>query len=303
MQILTYFVTYSRNKWWLPVKLLLQFPKLLSAIYREKKWLENVVDNYSFDMVISDNRLGLYHSKITSVYITHQLLIKTGNAFTEKMAQQIHGFFIKKFTLCWVPDFAGKSNLAGDLSHLKNQPATVKYAGAFSRFEKMPGLPIKYDLLVLISGPEPQRAIVENLLLLQLENYSGKVLFVRGLPGNTGVLNNNTNNRITFKSHLTAEELNIAIEQSVIVISRSGYTTIMDLIKLQKKAILIPTPGQTEQEYLAGHLMRQQFFYSIRQNKFSLEKALNDAADFPFNFPVMDMQQYKKTIADSLQLL
>lgn len=298
-----YKIQYATQKKWMPLKIILQIPGILFSIYKEYQWLKNIVKKHSIDGVISDNRFGMYHTVIPSIYITHQLLIKTGNKFSESIARKFHYWFIKKYTQCWVPDFEGKENIAGQLSHPKDLPANIKYIGCLSRFERHEAAEIQYDLLILLSGPEPQRAIFEKLLLLQLQQFSGKVLLVRGQPGiNETFLNpKGISNNIQIKNHLAAKELNLAIEQAKIVICRSGYTTIMDMIKLQKKAILVPTPGQTEQEYLGLHLMQQKLFYSVHQNEFLLNEVLETVNEFPSLFIDYDMEQHKKIIHQFVQ--
>lgn len=300
-----YSIQYTKQKRWLPLKILLQVPGILLSIYKEHQWLKKVVKSYSIDAVISDNRFGLYHPRIPSVYITHQLLIKTGNKLSESIARKFHYWFIKKYTQCWVPDFEGTDNIAGQLSHPAGIPTNILYIGCLSRFERNKAVETKYDLLILLSGPEPQRTIFEKLLLLQLQQFAGDVLLVRGQPraNETLLTQKSTTGKINIKNHLTAQELNLAIEQAKMVISRSGYTTVMDLIKLQKKAILVPTPGQTEQEYLAQHLMQQKLFYSVQQNNFLLKEALENAADFTFFFAEYDMEQYKKVIHQFVQYI
>ncbi|MFT3682270.1 MAG: glycosyltransferase [Ferruginibacter sp.] len=297
-----YRISYSKKKNWLPFKLLLQVPRIFSRIYAEQQLLKKLVQQYGIKAVISDNRFGLYHKTIPTVYITHQLTIKTGNPFTEKMARAIHYRFIKKYTHCWVPDFKGEVNVAGELSHPAVLPPNVKYIGCISRFEQDEQAQKKYDLLVLISGPEPQRSLFEQKMLEQLRDFNGRTLLVRGLPGAAeDPAPAGTN--LQIKTHLTAAAMNEAMLQSKMVICRSGYTTIMDLIKLRQKAILVPTPGQTEQEYLAGHLEEQQFFYSAAQTNFSLDKALKETASLPFSILLFDMDQYRETVQDFVQVL
>lgn len=297
-----YNVQYSRNRSFLPMRLFTQIPKLLYSINTEHKWLKKAVKNGKIDAIISDNRMGFYHSEIPSIYITHQLHIKTGNSFTERLADKIHHSFIKKYSVCWVPDFGGDVNLAGELSHPKEEFTKPVYLGCLSRFEKKENVAKQYELVVIISGPEPQRTVFENILYDQLNDYDKKVLFVRGLPGNDDV-KKHRNNLITVVNHLAADELNLAMQQCNYVISRSGYTTIMDLVKLQQRAILVPTPGQTEQEYLAKNLCERKMFYSEEQNMFSLKEALKKAEIFPFAIPSFDMEQYKKVIAEFVQSL
>jgi uncharacterized protein (TIGR00661 family) len=296
-----YNMWYSRRKSFFIPAILFQLPKLLFTIYKEQAWLKKVVKEERIDGVISDNRFGLYHSTIPTVYITHQLLIKTGNPFTEKIMQQLHYRFIKKYTACWVPDVEQEPSLAGELSHPVNSLPTIKYLGCLSRFEKLPGIEKKYALLILLSGPEPQRSIFEKILLQQLTSFNGKVLFVRGLPGDRSI--NEQKENLQIVNHLSSNELNRSIQEADMVIGRSGYTTIMDLVKLQQKAILIPTPGQTEQEYLSKHLMEQKLFYSVEQDSFSLENIIKQEKKLSFVIPLYDMEQYKKVVANFVNQL
>lgn len=294
LRIHNYKIRYSRNKRWLPFKLFLQFPGIIFSIWKEKLWLKKIINKYSIDAVISDNRFGMYSKKIPSVYITHQLLIKTGNFFSEKFVQKVHYYFIKKFSKCWVPDFK-ENGFAGGLSHQENMPSNILYLGPLSRFEKQNDVPEIYDILISVSGPEPQRTIFEKMILSQLKASDKKILFVRGLPEENKELASNIES-LKIVNHLSGDELNRAFQQSRLIISRSGYTTIMDLMKLGKKAILVPTPGQTEQEYLSTYLMGKKYFYSIDQDKFSLDSVLTNASIFPFNKPTHFMDDYKKVI-------
>lgn len=294
LRIHSYKIRYSRNKRWLPFKLFLQFPGIIFSIWKEKLWLKKIINKYSIDAVISDNRFGLYSKKNPSVYITHQLLIKTGNTFSEKFIQKVHYYFIKKFSNCWVPDFK-ENGFAGELSHQKNMPSNILYLGPLSRFEKQTDVPKIYDLLISISGPEPQRTIFEKMILFQLKTCNKKILLVRGLPEENkepDIIRDS----IKIVNHLSGDDLNRAFQQSELIISRSGYTTIMDLMKLGKNAILIPTPGQTEQEYLSNYLMEKKIFYSAGQDNFSLDSVLAHVSIFPFNKPAPFMEDYKKVI-------
>jgi len=287
-----YNVKYSKQKKWLALKIAIQIPAIIFSIFYEHRWLKKVVKKYSFDAIISDNRFGLYNFTVPCIYITHQLLVKTGNKFSEKILQKIHYWFINKYTECWVPDYAGEKNLGGHLSHpLANIPANIHYIGCLSRFQKKSLVALQYELLILLSGPEPQRTILEKSLLHQLLYFDGKVLFVRGLPAAVEQLPFQQN--VSIINHLSAQELNEAIEQSKIVISRAGYTTIMDLVKLQKKGILIPTPGQTEQEYLADYLVQKKLFVSAAQDTFNLKEAIKEAAGFKFCIVDFNMEEYK----------
>ena len=289
-----YEIQYSRSKGLFSLHLLFQFPKIIFSIFKEKKWLKKAVKLHSIDAVISDNRFGMFHKKIPSIYITHQLFIKTGNRVTEFIAQKIHYYFIKKYTACWVPD-KKINGLAGLLSHPKKNPQNVFYIGTLSRFKPIKNLEKTYDLLITISGPEPQRNIFEKIIVQELKDFSGKALVIRGIPSEENVYSS-LNDSIMIIDHIPAHELNKVMEQSKIIISRCGYSTVMDLVVLGKKAILIPTPGQTEQEYLAEYLYEKKYFFSVEQKNFSLPQALEKYSTFAFETLHFSNQEYKKII-------
>ena len=262
-----YHISYPKNKQLFKLKLLQQAPKLLHAIQTEKKHLAELVESQHIQGIISDNRWGAYNKHVPSVFITHQLQVLSGS--TTWMSSKIHETFIENFDECWVPDFEKSPNLSGKLGHttLKNIPIT--YMGPISRFSRKE-TPKKNDILVVLSGPEPQRSLLEKKLLEELEPFSGRVLFVRGV-----VEAHQTVEKIgcfTIYNFMTSPLLEAALNESNLVISRSGYTTIMDLAQLGKNAFFIPTPGQFEQEYLAERLDRLGLVPYCLQDEFSLDK-------------------------------
>ncbi len=277
-----YNVSYGKTAWESMGKILLQVPRIMSAIEEEREWLGEMEEIHQLKAVISDNRYGLHDNNIHSVIITHQLMIKTrlGN-IADEMLQSLHYQYINEFNECWVPDVDTEPNLAGELSHPVKKPLIpIDYVGPLSRFT--PGhiyLESKH-LLVIISGPEPQRNILETELLDQLANYTEPVLFIRGLPGETSLPTTLSN--IIVVNHLPAAQLEEAIRSAEFIISRCGYSSIMDLILMQKKTILIPTPGQSEQEYLSTHLMNNRMALCIPQTKFKLKNAIELARSFNY---------------------
>jgi len=278
-----YRIKYAKNGF--TGKILLQVPSILRSIKEENKWLKEQVTKYGFQAVVSDNRYGLYHKNVFTVFITHQLFIKSSlGKWSEKILQQWNYKFINRFNEGWVPDEEGKNNLAGDLSHPAKLPKVpVKYIGVLSRFSSLPPLGdegIKKHLLIILSGPEPQRTILENKVVDQIVNYPATATIVRGLPGERNIIP--STNSIHFYNHLSSEELNSEAMKAEFIISRSGYSTIMDIAALHKKSILIPTPGQTEQEYLADHLMKKQFACCVDQNSLSLLKNVEEARNFEY---------------------
>lgn len=296
-----YNVKYTKVQRFFALKIILQIPKVINIIRQEKKWLDKFLKNNKVDAVISDNRYGLFHHKVTSVFITHQLLIKAPFAFAEKFIQKLNYRYIKRFSVCWIPDEKGNINLAGILSHPDKLPKMqVKYIGGISRFVRRSDTEKKYNLLVILSGPEPQRTLLEKKMLAQLASFKEKVLLVRGLPGNTELL---PVNDLEIKNHLNAKELEKVIHESEYIISRSGYTTVMDICKLPKKSILIPTPGQTEQEYLAIHLQQQGWCLAASQKNFSLQKELQKARNFHYQLPDLEMETYKEVLNEFITAL
>lgn len=258
----TYGIKYRQYFVW---SMFLNIPKILKGILKEHTVIKDYVTAYKEEVIgiISDNRLGVYHHQISSVYITHQLNIKAG--ILSKSINKIHHYFIKKHQECWVPD-EENSLYSGDLSkNTSNLPVT--YVGVLSRF-KQQEIPIKYDLLVLLSGVEGQRKALEDLMFKELKYFKGKVMLVRGtLKASTKVFPSN----VEVVDYLLSEDLEKAINVSEIILSRSGYSTIMDLITLEKPAFYIPTPGQTEQEYLANYLKHHNRANYSAQKEFTVD--------------------------------
>jgi len=267
VELPAYDVEYAEKGENLKLKLLKDSPKIWNAIRLEHRLLEHLIVEHDLHGVISDNRLGLYTRAIPCVIMSHQLQVLSGG--TTWLSTQLHLHYIKKFDACWIPDHETAPNLTGKLS-LNNDPSLEKiYLGPISRFKKTGSLQTTYDLMILLSGPEPQRSILEKKLLQQAKNYSGKVLFVAGVV--EPVQNVEKKGRITYYNFLSTTGLQKAIEKSDVILCRSGYTSIMDLSKLEKKAFFIPTPGQFEQEYLAEHLQNQGVAPFATQDNFEME--------------------------------
>ncbi|MDO9593888.1 MAG: glycosyltransferase [Lutibacter sp.] len=264
IELPSYNIKYPKNGKNLRFKLLLQLPAIISAIKKERKTVSELIKKENIAGIISDNRFGVFSKEVPSVYITHQLNVLSGK--TTFITSKIHQQLIKKFDECWVPDMEGNPNFSGDLGHLKKHHLNLKYIGILSRFQPKE-LEIKYDLLLLLSGPEPQRNLLENKLLLELKDFNGKILMVRGVLKSTSEIKAPVN--FIIVNYLLANELEDAINQSDLVISRSGYSTIMDFTALGKKAFFIPTPGQFEQEYLAKMLQEKLVVPYVRQDEFT----------------------------------
>ncbi len=265
IELPSYDITYSKNGRYFKLKLLKDSPKLINAIKAEKKAIKDIVEMHNISGIISDNRLGVYSKDIPCAFITHQLNVLSGG--TTWLSTKLHEKYISHFNECWVPDAEGDLNLSGKLGHKKRLSIKTKYIGPISRFTKT-DTEASIDLLVLLSGPEPQRTLLEDKLLKEVEKIPGHVVFVRGIPEKEQKIAQKQG--VTVYNFMTSNRLEKTINQSKLVLSRSGYTTIMDLAKLEKKAFFIPTPGQSEQEYLAKRLTDQGFVPSCKQNDFSI---------------------------------
>jgi hypothetical protein len=285
-----YNIRYSRWNKWGQIGLLQQVPRIVKTIHAEHKWLQQHAASLNLDGIISDNRYGLCHAGIPSVILTHQLQVLSGfNGAADKIVQRLHYKYLNRFNETWVVDAQSGRNLGGKLSHPAMLPKQTKYLGLLSRFAEEPtdvpsGDPDKH-LLVLLSGPEPLRTELSDMLWLQVQNFNGKVTFIEG---NENAHRDTVPPHITYHKRLASDALVGLLRDCHLVICRSGYSTLMDLIPFQKKAILIPTPGQTEQEYLGKHLHAQGAYYCAPQEGFNLHNAMEAAGRFPFKVPVFN---------------
>ncbi len=257
-------------------------PKMLKQIAIEHAFLEELIEEYGFDIVISDNRYGLYAAKTKTVFITHQVIVKTSPwlAFLSPLIFLMSKHFIQKFDVLWIPDVASKENLSGALSHSFIIPKITRFIGILSRFNAPFSVKreIKYDLCAIISGPEPARTAFYDLILKEIAKTSLRAIVFAGIPGKNSTPIPFANGVIY--PHLDTDAMQAAILASSLVVSRSGYSTIMDLATLGVPAIFVPTPGQTEQSYLAARLMKKGVAFSQKQADFDLLAALIAAKAF-----------------------
>ena len=301
-----YRVKYARSAPGLMMNMLLQTPGLLKSVRQEHEWLATQVKLHDIDAVISDNRYGLYHPDITSIFITHQLRVKTPfGKWSETILQNRINHYVNKFNACWIADGENERSLAGELSHTVHRPRiNMSYTGPLSRLKPGDVAEKRGHLLISLSGPEPQRSLLENRLLKAIPRYNGTATIVRGLPGEHSIIP--STNDIRFYNHLPTADYNREMLEAEFVIARSGYSTLMDLATLGKKSILIPTPGQTEQEYLGKRWLNEGWAVCIDQKSFSLEKALEEARNFEYRIQPMsagsDLRRLVSGLVKSLNI-
>ena len=263
----------SRN---MVLNLAWQWPKIIMAARQEHNKLKSITDKHKLDLVISDSRFGCFHPNIRSIFITHQLWIKTPIPTLSFMINTINHRSIAQFEECWIPDWPNTASLAGELSRPIPSPI-CRYIGLLSRMRYRES-PIRYPLIALLSGPEPQRTRFEKMILDQAKPLQLPMVVIQGKTEGESIVRKE--GPITIIPHLSGHQLNETLLSGALILCRAGYSSIMDLIALQKPAILVPTPGQTEQEYLANSLTKKGWFYSQEQRSFDLVTALEAAKNY-----------------------
>ena len=306
-----YRIRYPKSGALLIPRLLLQIPKILKTIKLENEWLKESFARENWDLVISDNRYGLYHPKTKCIFLTHQLWVLSGwgkaclpvgKGIDELLNKRLHQW-ISNFYQCWIPDEKENGGIAGILSHppvLLPRPSSLVpcpliYLGPLSRLTKQ-NCTEQTQILVLLSGPEPLRSLLEQKLLEQIKQIDEQFLFVRGLPSASKKLENTRN--VHFENHLASAQLSQAISAAKLVVCRSGYSSVMDLLKMEKKAILIPTPGQTEQLYLGKELAAKKWFVTQKQEELQLKTAIHLCLPDTQVRPFLDFEAFKQVLAD-----
>ena len=268
VELPSYKISYPKNGRNFLWKMLLSLPRIQKTIIQEKRMVEGLVAEGKIQGIISDSRWGVRNPTIPSVIVTHQLRVFSG--LTTWLSSKIQERIIKKFDVCWVPDFPGAAfNLSGKLGHLNRVSYPIKYIGILSRMKKV-ATTKTISILAILSGPEPQRSVLEVKLKRILSETNQKVVLIQGIVEGKQMWQGWKN--IEIVNFMTSGELELIINKSEMVISRSGYTTIMDLTILEKNVFFIPTPGQYEQEYLAARLKKMGIAPSCKQEKFTLEK-------------------------------
>ncbi len=283
LELPPYHIRYARGTG-LITQMILQSPRLLYSILHEHTRLQKLIRLHSIDLVISDNRFGLWSKRCRCIFMTHQLSLAPAGKITTpliRLATLLNRFFIGKYDECWVPDFEEEPGLAGMLSHPTRRPANTRYIGPLSRFrhwEPTQTIRQKGSLLCIVSGPEPQRSIFLTMLLEQLTAEKLEAVVVAGnqdqlpVPGLPPY--------IILYPDLPDEELFKQLSSCSLIISRPGYSTIMDLYHTGGCAAFVPTPGQTEQEYLARVLMQNGIAFMMEQHQFRISEMIRLSAEY-----------------------
>jgi len=282
-----YGIRYSKKADGFVFKMIAQIPRILYNIFREFWWLYKTNRHQQFDLIVSDNRLGFFHFKTPSVFITHQLNLQTPYSWSTRLLQWMQYSWFKLFyAMVWVPDMEGDQNLSGILGNPILKPSVpVWYMNCLSRLKAYASVPVDgqqptHLFLGIVSGPEPQRSIFQEVLWEEGNQLQQPFKLIAGTAGQP---NNHAVSAVgSIVPHLDGPDMVKAIGNTKYIISRGGYTSLMELIPFNKSLILVPTPGQTEQEYLAKRWQEKGWAIAYDQSAFNMDTALKEAANFKY---------------------
>ena len=277
-----YQIEYSKKSF-LTAKLSIQIPRILKRIHKEHLLCEEVVSKFSPDLIFSDHCYGAYHKNICSIFLSHQIYFATPYwlRIFDFIPAQFNFVHHKNFSNLLIPDISNQNGgfISGQLSRLPSNKEGYNYVGILSSFVRKDHFNEDIDVLISISGPEPQRTIFEKIILKQVENIDGKVVVLLGKSEQ--VTSEKLSKNLEIYSHLPRSEMEDLFNRTKLIVSRPGYTTFMELAELGKKALFIPTPGQTEQLYLARRALEKKWFFSVGQNEINLVHDIEIAKSYP----------------------
>jgi len=266
---------YALNEF--EINFFFRIPFFISNINLNRKRTEKIIKKEKYDLVISDCRYDVFDKKNNSFLINHQLKFNAPIVVSE-----IGEFWLykrmRKYKYILVPDFK-ENNLTGKLSHnlLLVNKKKIKYIGILSHLKKL-NLKKDIDIFISLSGPEQTRLDLQKKILSQIKNIKGKIIIA---GGNINKNQNKKYENIEFYNFLDKKKQENIMNRAKFLIVRAGYTTIMELTELRKRALLIPSPGQPEQEYLCKYLKKQGLFHYTSQQNLNLKKHIKIAKKYP----------------------
>jgi uncharacterized protein (TIGR00661 family) len=281
----------------------MQLPKFLNVINKERQIIASIISTRKIDALISDNRYGVYHHSCPSIFMSHQLKVIIPNIIISKAIEQLSRQIFKNFDLIWVPDYEQQEkSLSGKLSHAVKLKQPIRYIGPLSRLKANSPKQEKasYPIVALLSGPEPQRSYFEKKLSQELQQLDQQSLIIQGKPLTQAPKNTS---KITYLNFLNGAELAKVLKQAELVIARSGYSSIMDFAALGLKQLLfVPTPGQTEQIYLAERALEANFSNYQKQSKLNIAEAWEKRKTFR-GYPTLEnTKALQRAIEELLKL-
>lgn len=297
----SYGIVYPKHGYNMALWLVKNSAHLNMVMLREHAFAEQMVKKNGFDVLFSDNRFGFYSSKAYNVYMTHQRRIAFPQALStfEGVGQMWHSRIMKKFDEVWVPDLETAPGYAGNMSHVEHCPVPVKFVGPLSRFENSVQCKKDVNVVAVVSGVEPARTRFEEKLREALRKTPGKHVMILGKPS-AGAKNWKEGN-IEYFNHLPTDEFAKMVGRAEWVVSRGGYSTIMDMAVLGAKCICVPTPGQYEQIVLSKNLAQMGYVAKIDEDDLN-EKSLNGVFGMDVALPRPEKQNLLSSAVNSLVL-
>lgn len=275
-----YDIEYARGALMIP-KLMVQIPGFLKQIKKETRFCADVVARYSPDIIFSDHCYGMYHPGVPSYMLSHQIYfaMPPGLNGLSGLISQFNFGYHRHYRKIVIPDFPGEDGglLSGGLSRIPHHPEKYEFSGILSSLEEFKGEK-SLNILVSVSGPEPQRTIFEEIVLKQIREVPGNKIVVLGKSESEDLLIDEP--ELKVYSHLPRSQMAKVINEARLIVSRPGYTTLMELVETGRKALFVPTAGQTEQQYLGKRMMQKKWFYSVHQNRLNLKRDIELAGDF-----------------------
>lgn len=282
----------------------LQLPKFLNVIHKERQFIESIISKYKIDALISDNRYGVYHPDCPSVFLSHQVRLKIPNILISKAVNQLNKYILNKFDQIWVPDYKEEeSSLSGELSHRHDFTAKTHYLGPLSRLKQVSDTTqiSPYPIVALLSGPEPQRSYFETALKQELQKLEMKSLIIQGKPQANNL--HSQEGQVSTIPFLNGSALSAQLQAAELVIARSGYSSIMDFAQLGLQQLLyVPTPGQSEQIYLARRAHQQGVANWQKQQQLNLKEAWQNRQKFKGYAKMEEENHLAKAIQKLLNL-
>lgn len=278
-------------------KTVANIPKILGTWFAEKARLKRLLREQAIDVVISDHRYGLVTDRVPSFFISHspRYIAPWRSPFMEAVMEWFIARWLLPVRAVLIPDDE-RGGLSGDMGHKVRflPPAKRVYLGVLSSLERH-DIVEDVDAFITISGPEPQRTQLERTLLAQLDRVEGKVVLALGKPGRTAP---DAPPGVTVHPYLDRAGQAEMMNRARLVVCRSGYTTLMELVELGKRALLIPTPGQSEQEYLAHTLRERGLYHSVKQRELDLTRDLELARACPGYHPAHPTRESVRRFLD-----
>jgi len=241
-------------------------PQIWLRFTLEQRLTERLVRERRLDAVVSDSRLGVWSREAPSYCVFHSLrqIIPGRPRQLERIVERAQRYALRGYRAILVPDVEGDDALAGDLAHDLDVDWRGKlvYIGPLSELQPN-GAAEDIDYFFSISGVEPHHTMLAERVLAALPALRGRSVVALGRPGSAADVR--TVGNATIHGYLDRRAQGEMLARARVIVGRSGYTTLMEAAGFGKRALFVPTPGQSAQEYLAKfHCERGRVFSTVQ---------------------------------------